>query len=62
MYFHWLTLQHFDRAKERFVLNHHFASALRNLLLNYPHYPLDNTNMLRLRKLERHYILFYSSF
>ena len=59
MCFHWLTLQHFGQAKKCFVPNHHFASALRNLLLNYP---LDNANMLRLRKPERHYTLFYSSF
>ncbi len=59
MCFHWLTLQRFDQAKKCFVPNHHFASAIRHLLLNYL---LDNSNMLRLCKLERHYILFYSSF
>ena len=59
MCFHWLSLRHFDQARKYFVPNHHFASALRHLLLNYP---LDNANMLRLRKLERYYILFYSSF
>jgi len=53
MCFHWLTLQRFDQAGKSFVPNHHFASALRNLLLNYP---LDNANMLRLRKLKRYYI------
>lgn len=59
MCFLWLTLQHFGRAKRCFVPNHHFASALRHLLLNYPLY---NANMLRLRELERYYILFYCSF
>jgi hypothetical protein len=46
MYFQWLSLQH-------------FASSLRNLLLNYP---VDNSNMLRRRKLQRYYIYFIALF
>ena len=59
MCFHWLTLQRFDQAKKYFLPKHRFASALRHLLLNHP---FDNSNKLRLRKPECHYILFYSSF
>jgi len=46
MYFCRLILQDFDKAKERFVSNHLF----------------DKVNILEIRKLQGHYIIFYSSF
>lgn len=53
MCFCWWTLQRFDRLKKDSMPNHRFTASLVYLFLNHP---LDNANILRLRKLQRYNI------
>jgi hypothetical protein len=49
----------FSRLEKHFVPNHHVASVFGDIQI---YFPLDNANMLRLRKLQCYNFTLYSSF